>query len=201
MFDTLRRPHRGRVRAIRCCIAATATIVCALAGAPPRSEADPTPTGLETAWRRAMAAEAQMIAPTEALNLTTKSTPPGRWNLGGPAAVLAPRDLAPVTVGGITWLAPSQCVPTGLRKVLADVVAHFGPIVVTSTCRPAPLNRAVGGADHSYHLTGEAIDFRVPLPGIADAVQAHLLQSPGVGGLKHYGDGLFHIDNGPRRTW
>jgi len=36
---------------------------------------------------------------------------------------------------------------------------------------------------------------------IAVAVHAHLAQTIGVGGLKHYGDGLFHVDNGPRRTW
>jgi uncharacterized protein YcbK (DUF882 family) len=57
----------------------------------------------------------------------------------------------------------------------------------------------VGGARHSYHLSGSAIDFRIH--GNARAVHAYLSSNRSVGGLKHYGGGLFHIDVGPRRTW
>jgi uncharacterized protein YcbK (DUF882 family) len=32
-------------------------------------------------------------------------------------------------------------------------------------------------------------------------VLAFLRKNRVVGGLKHYGGGLFHIDIGPRRTW
>jgi len=46
-------------------------------------------------------------------------------------------------------------------------------------------------------LTGEAADFRVH--GNAGAAYAYLQSA--VGGLKHYGGGLFHIDNGPRRSF
>jgi Peptidase M15 len=104
-----------------------------------------------------------------------------------------------LTGGGITWQAASSCAPAALRSVLADLVGNFGPVTVTSTCRGRSQNRAAGGADHSYHLTGEAVDFRVS--GSASAVQAFLADSGKVGGLKHYGGGLYHIDTGPRRSW
>jgi Peptidase M15 len=106
---------------------------------------------------------------------------------------------ASLTGSGITWQAASSCAPAALRSVLADLVGNFGPVVVTSTCRGRTQNRAAGGADHSYHLTGEAVDFRVS--GSSGAVQAFLSASGKVGGFKHYGGGLYHIDTGPRRSW
>jgi hypothetical protein len=104
-----------------------------------------------------------------------------------------------LTGGGITWQASSSCTPVALRSVLADLVGDFGPVIVTSTCRGRSQNQAAGGAGHSFHLTGEAIDFRVS--GSPSAVQAFLSASGKVGGLKHYGGGLYHIDTGPRRSW
>ena len=198
MFDQLRCPHGSRAVGVGALFGLQAIVAIATAAI---VQADPAPAALEGAWHHATTVEAQMIAPQEALAPTAQPALPGRWSLGGPLQAPAPHEVAPVTAAGITWHAPSACVPVALRKILAGVVAHFGPIAVTSTCRPTPLNKAVGGADHSYHLTGEAIDFRVPATAVPDAVYAHLAQTAGVGGLKHYGDGLFHIDNGPRRTW
>ncbi len=80
-----------------------------------------------------------------------------------------------------------------------EVAAAYGPVTVNSTCRNPSRNAAVGGARHSYHLSGSAADFRIH--GNARAVHAHLSSNRSVGGLKHYGGGLFHIDVGPRRTW
>jgi uncharacterized protein YcbK (DUF882 family) len=57
----------------------------------------------------------------------------------------------------------------------------------------------VGGAPRSFHLTGNAVDFRVA--GSYGRVLAFLSRLRSVGGLKHYGRGVFHIDTGPRRTW
>ncbi len=101
--------------------------------------------------------------------------------------------------GGITWQASSGCVPGALRGVLAELVGTFGPITVTSTCRSGSQNRAAGGAGQSYHLSGQAVDFRVH--GSTGSVYAYLSGNGSVGGLKHYGGGLFHIDTGPRRSW
>jgi uncharacterized protein YcbK (DUF882 family) len=49
------------------------------------------------------------------------------------------------------------------------------------------------------HLSGNAADFRIQ--GNAKAVHAYLGTHHLVGGLKHYGGGVFHIHVGPRRTW
>lgn len=109
------------------------------------------------------------------------------------------RNSNSLTGNAITWQAASGCTPAALRSVLANVAGNFGPVTVTSTCRGRVQNRAAGGAGGSYHLSGEAVDFRVR--GSIGAVYAYLNSKGNVGGLKHYGGGLFHIDTGPRRSW
>ena len=101
--------------------------------------------------------------------------------------------------GGVRWTASSGCLDSNLRAVIGQVGARYGSVTVNSTCRSKGHNRAVGGAPHSKHLSGDAVDFRVH--GNIGAVYAYLKNSGSVGGLKHYGGGLFHIDNGPRRSW
>ncbi len=121
--------------------------------------------------------------------------------LGGVATPLpAMRAPAPsLTGGGIVWRASSACLAGNLRSIIASVAATFGSVTVNSTCRSSARNRRVGGAKRSWHLTGNAADFRVRGANIR-RVYAHLRGMVG-GGLKHYGGGLFHIDNGPRRTF
>lgn len=101
--------------------------------------------------------------------------------------------------GSVRWVATSGCLNSGLRSVVASVAASFGPVTVNSTCRGRRHNARVGGARRSHHLTGNAVDFRVR--GNWRGVMAHLRSSGLVGGLKHYGGGLFHIDTGTRRSW
>ncbi len=132
-----------------------------------------------------------------------RSTPePARVKLAslGPT----PRDPSPAAApslsgGSIRWIASPRCLAGSLRGVLAQVAASFGPVTVNSTCRSPRHNRRVGGAPKSYHLTGNAVDFRIG--GNPGRVLAFLSRQRGVGGLKHYGRGVFHIDTGPRRTW
>ncbi len=113
----------------------------------------------------------------------------------------APSDIAKpsVTGAGVRWVASGGCLDAGLKSLIYLVAANYGPVTVNSTCRSRGHNRAVGGARRSKHLTGDAVDFRVR--GNVRAVYAYLRSASGVGGFKHYGGGLFHIDNGPRRTW
>lgn len=111
----------------------------------------------------------------------------------------APSTGPSVSGGGIRWAASSGCLNSGLRSVVASVASMFGGVTVNSTCRSRGHNRRVGGARQSLHLTGNAVDFRVR--GNWRGVWAYLRSSGGVGGLKHYGGGLFHIDTGARRTW
>jgi hypothetical protein len=101
--------------------------------------------------------------------------------------------------GGVTWTADAGCLDGGLKSIVYSVAANYGPVTVNSTCRSHGHNAAVGGAPHSMHLSGNAVDFRVH--GNAGAVYAYLKSNGSVGGLKHYGGGLFHIDNGERRSW
>lgn len=101
--------------------------------------------------------------------------------------------------GSVRWVASAGCLDGGLKAIVYQVAANFGPVTVNSTCRSKGRNRAVGGAKRSKHLSGDAVDFRVR--SNVSAVYAYLRSSGGVGGLKHYGGGLFHIDNGERRSW
>jgi hypothetical protein len=117
-------------------------------------------------------------------------------SLGGEISTpsLASRSL---TGGGVQWVASSSCLNSRLRGVIANVASGYGSVRVNSTCRSVGHNRAVGGASHSYHLTGNAAD--IVVHGNLRGAMAYLRSS--VGGYKYYGGGRFHIDTGPRRTF
>jgi hypothetical protein len=104
-----------------------------------------------------------------------------------------------ITGGGIKWIASAACLNGTLASLVSQVAASYGSVTVNSTCRSRRHNARVGGARRSQHLTGDAVDFRVH--GSVREVYAFLRNNPAVGGFKHYGGGLFHIDTGPRRTW
>lgn len=120
-------------------------------------------------------------------------------SLGRNFASPSPSKAPSLSGGSIRWLASAGCLASSLRSVLEQVAANFGPLRVNSTCRSRRHNARVGGARHSYHLSGHAVDFRIS--GSARGVVAFLRRNGAVGGLKHYGHGLFHIDTGPRRSW
>ena len=101
--------------------------------------------------------------------------------------------------GLIKWLAYPGCVPKRLKKILIKLSSRYGDVTVNSTHRSIQHNREVGGAKHSYHLSCQAVDFR--LKRNWRAAKRFLKRQAVVGGLKHYGGGRFHIDTGPRRTW
>lgn len=89
-----------------------------------------------------------------------------------------------------------------LVAILQDVRDHFGaPVTITSGCRCALHNRAVGGGERSQHLYGRAAD--IVVTGVpAASVHAYLLaRVPAVGGLGKYAT-FTHVDtrtNGPAR--
>ena len=144
--------------------------------------------------QRSSAGKANRFAAAEGTNARSNRTRRSREADGS-----AEPSRASLAGGGITWQANSGCVPGQLRGVLDEVIGTFGRVTVTSTCRGTGQNRAAGGAGQSYHLSGQAVDFRAH--GSISAVYAQLSSNNSVGGLKHYGGGLFHIDTGPRRSW
>ena len=100
--------------------------------------------------------------------------------------------------GGVRWVASSGCLNGALQSAIAEA-SQYGRVTVSSTCRSHAHNARVGGAPRSKHLTGDAADFRVS--GNTSAVYAALRSNGSLGGVKHYGGGLFHIDTGPKRSW
>lgn len=101
--------------------------------------------------------------------------------------------------GSVSWSAPSGCLNGTLASLVQQVSDQYGSVTVTSTCRSRGQNAAAGGARHSQHLTGDAVDFRVH--GNVSGAIAYLRNNGSVGGFHHYGGGLIHIDTGPKRTW
>ena len=109
-----------------------------------------------------------------------------------------PRGSVASSRGGVRWVASSGCLNGALRSVI-NAVASYGSVTVSSTCRSRGHNARVGGATKSHHLTGNAVDFRVR--GNIRGAIAYLQGAGRIGGFKHYGGGLFHVDTGPRRSW
>jgi Peptidase M15 len=101
--------------------------------------------------------------------------------------------------GSVNWTADRGCLNGTLRSVIASLASNYGPVTVNSTCRSRSHNARVGGAPKSHHLDGDAVDFRIH--SNVSAAYASLRGNGSLGGIKHYGGGLFHIDTGPRRSW
>ena len=101
--------------------------------------------------------------------------------------------------GSVSWVASPGCLNGTLIGIVQEVAASYGGVTVSSTCRDHGHNASVGGAKHSQHLTGDAVDFRVH--GNVSGAIAFLNNNGSVGGFHHYGGGLFHIDTGPSRRW
>jgi uncharacterized protein YcbK (DUF882 family) len=120
-------------------------------------------------------------------------------SLGRELMLPIPQEQPSLSGVPIRWVASPDCLAMPLRTVLVEIAQSFGHLQVNSTCRSPTHNARVGGAKRSFHLTGNAADFRVS--SSPQAVLAFLRARRDVGGLKHYGGGLFHIDTGPRRTW
>jgi hypothetical protein len=120
-------------------------------------------------------------------------------SLGSVPSDAQPQPRRSLSGGSVVWLASAGCLNGTLRRIITELAASYGPVTVNSTCRSRAHNRRVGGAPRSMHLTGDAADFR--LHSNFRSAYAALRGNGAVGGLKHYGGGLFHIDTGPRRSW
>lgn len=162
--------------------------------------------GYEAAARpRRQKAERSVSAPQDEQAEKPAAKPKRVASLGNSRSDASSGESAPraerksLSGGSVNWIASSGCLDGTLRGIVNTVASRFGPVTVNSTCRSKSRNRSVGGAPKSMHLTGDAVDFRIH--GNVSATYAYLRSSGSVGGLKHYGGGLFHIDTGPRRSW
>jgi uncharacterized protein YcbK (DUF882 family) len=92
-----------------------------------------------------------------------------------------------------------SCLPASVRSALRAVSKRYGKVTISSTRRSRKRNRRAGGARHSMHLACRAADFRIH--GRSRRATTFLRKRPGIGGVKRYRNGLYHIDNGPKRSW
>lgn len=72
-------------------------------------------------------------------------------------------------------------------------ILYGSPIFITSGYRDKEHNEAVGGAKHSYHLSGEAVDIRMPNSSAQLAKLVWALTLAEFGGLGVYKDHV-HAD-------
>lgn len=74
-------------------------------------------------------------------------------------------------------------------------------VTIVSGFRDAKTNAAAGGADHSQHLHGNAIDLDVSSMSKADRIQLiQTASAAGFTGIGVYGNSI-HLDLGTRRAW
>lgn len=88
-----------------------------------------------------------------------------------------------------------------LAAVLAALEAQTGPLEIVSAYRPASYNRAIGGAEHSQHVAGRALDVRAATatPSEIKSVLDELITSgavPQIHGVGLY-PGWLHFDVRP----
>jgi uncharacterized protein YcbK (DUF882 family) len=87
------------------------------------------------------------------------------------------------------------------EEVLEPLRAKFGALKITSGYRTQELNKIVGGASQSKHLTGEAADI-VPLHTGVRLQEIYEYLNPTHNGGLAMKKGLFiHIDIGNKRRW
>jgi hypothetical protein len=93
-----------------------------------------------------------------------------------------------------------SCLPAPVRRALNDVALRFGTVLVRSTMRGSGRFVRRDAWRGSYHRDCRAADFRLANSSGAGVI-AFLRARPDLGGIKRYRNGLFHIDDGPRRSW
>ncbi|MGQ0286302.1 DUF882 domain-containing protein [Pasteurellaceae bacterium 22721_9_1] len=84
----------------------------------------------------------------------------------------------------------------GLRNTEIQILSGYRTAATNSGLR----RRSRGVASNSYHIRGQAVDFRVP--GVSLASIRNAAESLNNGGVGYYPVSNFiHVDTGPVRTW
>lgn len=91
--------------------------------------------------------------------------------------------------------------PEGIA-LLQKIRDHFKkPITICSNYRCPKHNKAIGGDQHSFHLTGEAWDIKVSgVDPLTVGKYALAIGFKGVGVYTHNGDCFTHVDIGNRKS-
>lgn len=125
--------------------------------------------------------------PASTASLTTPA-PPAR-----PPA--SPEPQAAATNGAVktSAAAPLECLPQGLRAVLNDVAARFGPVTVVSTHQLTTVNHSAGSIREKLHHDCKAVDIR-PERGRIEEIKTYLRGRREIVGLESYRNGIIHMD-------
>lgn len=95
-------------------------------------------------------------------------------------------DSATAIARGIENVPPPEIMPAlrttaagleAVRSLLANIVGHPVPVIVTSGYRSLRLNRLIGSRDTSQHVLGEAADIRAPQFGTPAQIVATVAKS------------------------
>jgi uncharacterized protein YcbK (DUF882 family) len=70
-------------------------------------------------------------------------------------------------------------------------------LVCLSGFRSPRTNKRIGGAPHSFHMTGQALDLMLPPRTLARQAGLARKLGGGVGRYRHF----LHVDSGPPRYW
>ena len=89
--------------------------------------------------------------------------------------------------------ASTECLPSELRAVLADVAAQFGEVTVVSTHQLNTVNHSAGSIREQLHHDCKAVDIR-PARGRIEEIKAYLRTRREIGGLESYRNGIIHMD-------
>ena len=100
----------------------------------------------------------------------------------------------------------TKAIDPALIEILARIQTKvLRPIQILSGYRSPETNfkmymaDPVGVAEHSFHMSGKAVDITVA--GASMEVLGKLARQCGAGGVGTYGSGFIHIDTGPVREW
>jgi hypothetical protein len=131
--------------------------------------------------------------------------PPSSYEQPPSASVEAPASSPsvhePATTGTIEVRPPdaapnTTCLPDGLRAVVDEMRARFGPVTIVSTTTLNSDNHFQGTERERLHFACKAIDFKVEAR--TDDVMRFLRTRPEVAGLNTYRNGLIHMDANER---
>jgi hypothetical protein len=126
-------------------------------------------------------------------------TPVATASLAPPAPPIRRSETTPPRATGakgdvkVGAAAPTECLPNGLRAVLADVAAQFGPVTIVSTHQLNTANHSPGSIREKLHHACNAVDFR-PDRERVDEVKKYLRGRPEIGGVESYRNGVVHMD-------